>query len=209
MPVRTLKLESADFLMKYGVNLKTRTLHAGVNFITENPEHEVGFPMALNFQTALDVLATEYVPEKGKDSNEEPINIILSTYGGDAYYGLSIFDYIQQLGPPVHIRAFGPCMSAGSIILQAATHRMMSENATMMIHYGWISSGSNVWDPKRMEEEYLHSRRLAERMHKVYLRSFLTKRQLNSFLRIEKYLDAKECLRYGLIDEIIPGLDLG
>src|SRR5271166_4169287 len=66
----------------------------------------------------------------------EPIHLILSTYGGSIDEMFSLYDTIKFLPCPVHTVALGKVMSAGVLLLAAGVKgkRMIGASARVMIH---------------------------------------------------------------------------
>lgn len=75
---------------------------------------------------ALMVMATR--------SSKEPINIMLSSPGGDVYSGLALYDYIKACPCPVHIQGSGLIASMGFVIYLAGDVRTATPNTTFMMH---------------------------------------------------------------------------
>lgn len=158
-------------------------------------------------ETGIDALAFERVT-KGllllKD--EENIDIIMNTSGGDVYHGLGIYDMILNHKGHVTIKCFGRVMSMGSIILQAADLRQMSEHSTMLIHYGQDAFIGHSKDAERAARE---SQRVCKLMEDILLsrikekKKKFTRQKLQDMLKFDTYLTANEALELGLIDEII------
>ncbi len=207
------EFERATLLMERGIDLGRRKMIVGVPYISNNSESDVGFPLVANFFTGLHALEHFYEPKAGETPREH-IDIEFVSYGGDLHASFGIFDRITMVSVPVHIYVYGPCMSAGSLILQAATKRFMSPKSSLMLHYGFTAD-EGTSDPKRLEEVLRYHKKLMDTLVSIYLSScnknILTEEILrNKILPIETYLDAESCLKYGLTDEIIepviPGL---
>lgn len=66
--------------------------------------------------------------------SNEPIEIYLSSFGGDAYEGLAIFDAIRACPCDVHVIASGKIMSAAFLIFLGGDQRIASPNTTFMMH---------------------------------------------------------------------------
>ena len=124
--------------------------------------------------------------------------------GGDEYHGYAIFDAVKESKAPVHIKVYGYAMSMGSIILQAGDRRILSPNATLMLHCGsWEGNGDardfesyqkeNSRHIKLMEDIYLSRMRERNRHYSV--------NQLRELLKTDKFLNAKEAIDLGLADE--------
>ena len=131
------------------------------------------------------------------------IQMLLSTYGGCVYDGLSLYDAIKNSKTEVDITCFGKIMSMGIIILLSAKTRKAYHNTTFMIHEGSSGFIGKVAD---MEESVEESKRLREVLFDIIEReSKIPKAKLDEVRksRMDWYLTAEEALKYGLITEII------
>ena len=69
-----------------------------------------------------------------KDKNK-PIDIYINTFGGCAYSGLFLYDFIRcQRETEIRTYACGCVMSAGSLVFFAGDERYMYENSVIMLH---------------------------------------------------------------------------
>ncbi len=200
--------ERAVLLMERGIDLVNRRMIIGIPFMEHNVDNDVGFPLAANFQAGLHVLQHMYVPIKDTQPREH-IEIEFSSYGGDLYSSLGIYDMLRRVtvSVPVHMYVYGPCMSGGSLILQAATKRYMSPNSKLMIHYGFTwDEGTS--DPDRLRENLREHEETMDAIVGIYLsrciKAKLDEQKLRQHLRIETYISAQSCVEWGLADGIIP-----
>ena len=131
------------------------------------------------------------------------IQMLLSTYGGCVYDGLSLYDAVKNSNTEVDITCFGKIMSMGIIILLSAKTRKAYRNTTFMIHEG--SSGFIV-KVADMEESVEESKRLREVIFDITEKETkIPKAKLDEVRksRMDWFLTAEEALEYGLITEII------
>lgn len=68
------------------------------------------------------------------DDEEGPITVIINTCGGTVTDGFAIYDMIRNARNEVYVVGMGEIASMGSVIFQAADHRIMSPECTFMIH---------------------------------------------------------------------------
>ena len=195
-----------ELLLDQGIDLVQRKMIIGVSYMESNTNGCVEFPLAANFFTGLHALEHLYEPPDGEPEVED-IEIEFMNYGGDLMLSLAIYDRLMRSSVPINIYVYGPCESGGSLILQAATRRYISQNAAMMLHYGFTGD-EGTSDPKRVQELARHHTRLMERLIDIYYsrcnHKRLTKKQLrDTIMRIESYFDAETCAKLGLADEII------
>ena len=131
------------------------------------------------------------------------IQLLLSTYGGCVYDGLSLYDAVKNSNAEVDITCFGKIMSMGIIILLSAKTRKAYRNTTFMIHEGSSGFIGKVAD---MEESVEESKRLREVIFDIIEKETkIPKAKLDEVRksRMDWFLTAEEALEYGLITEII------
>jgi ATP-dependent Clp protease protease subunit len=131
------------------------------------------------------------------------IQVLLSTYGGDVYDGLSLYDAIKNSNTEVDITCFGKIMSMGIIILLASKNRKAYRNTTFMIHE--ISSGA-IGKLADLEESVDEAKRLNKVLFDIIEKETkITKKQLEEVYNKKQdwFLTAEEALKLGIITEII------
>lgn len=183
----TLRL--ADTFHEHGLSLPTRTIYLGA-------EDEVDTEMAERFIKNLHILEC---------LSDAPVNMILNTPGGDVYHGLAIYDAIEASPCPVTAFVRGYAMSMGSIILQAATTRLMSSHAVQMIHYGSMSMESHA---KTFQKWAREAERVDAWMELMYLarirerRPDYTLEDLRALLDHDTMLTVEASIDLGLCDDV-------
>ncbi|MCK9542127.1 MAG: ATP-dependent Clp protease proteolytic subunit [Novosphingobium sp.] len=135
-----------------------------------------------------------------------PISITLNTCGGSWDDGIAIYDIIRALKSEVTIIGVGKVYSMGSIIIQAADVRVLTENTTFMIHDG---TDGYIGDAKAFENWAEQSKKTRQKMYKIYYDNMYKKNKLITLKQVEKMcaqdniLNAKEAKDLGLVDKII------
>jgi ATP-dependent Clp endopeptidase proteolytic subunit ClpP len=128
------------------------------------------------------------------------INLYINSDGGDVHSALSVFDTIKR--NPTHIKTIisGNASSAATIISLAGHSRVISPNSYMLIHN--ISSG--FWGKMHeFEDEMKNMSKLTSNLKKIYKENTnITKTQLDTLLKKDLLLDAKTCVKYGLVETI-------
>lgn len=140
------------------------------------------------------------------DSVSGEITIKLISDGGSVSVARAIYDLIAGCKNRVRIMCYGEVSSAATLILQAGDYRAMSENCKLMIHVGEESYAMN--HPKNVERIYEQSRIDEKWMEDIYLKRIkekkkrFTRQNLKDELVWDKFLNPKQALDLGLIDEI-------
>lgn len=162
----------------------------------ESNESAVDAAMAKKFEKAMTVLEDF--------SDKLPIKVYLNTSGGNVYHCLAIYDRIMD--SPCHVTVIGTgyVMSAGAIILQAGDKRLLTRNASVLLHYGSPLSGDDHhMNAERTNEE---NRRLRAIEEDIFLAQMtkkdpaITRAQVRDLLQFDTYMDALKAIRLGLAD---------
>ena len=125
----------------------------------------------------------------------------INSGGGEVFGVLSIINLIINNKVNIVTVIEGQACSAATILAMIGSRRQITENSYMLIHN--LSSG--FWGKMHeMEDEMKNLTLLTKdikKMYKTYTK--ITTTQLETLLKKDLLLDAKTCLRYGLVDEIV------
>ena len=133
---------------------------------------------------------------------DDPITLHITSYGGDLYSALGLIDTIQSFPVKVNTHAVGACMSAASVLLACGTgKRTMTKHSTVMVHEGSAFEAGKTTDVMKGVD---HLKELQKEINKL-MGSVTNKDQRFWELtqRNDTYLNAEQCLEYGLIDKIV------
>jgi ATP-dependent Clp protease protease subunit len=186
-----LNISTYSYLAVEGVDIINRNIY--LNVIEEDAP--------LQLKNKIKVISTL------SNDNETPINLYISTFGGDAYGALGIIDIIKTASMPINTVGVGPVFSAGGLILITGTgERILSKNAILMVHQLQlqINETTNVGEMSRSAEHVRNIQAKAEQIlaeHSLKSKAFWTRRLRQG----DFYMRADEALSLGLIDKI--GLD--
>lgn len=72
------------------------------------------------------------------NSRTEPIELFISSYGGEVYDAIALYDIIGTIKCPIHTFAYGKCMSAAPLLLACGEpgHRWVAQHTFFMHHDG-------------------------------------------------------------------------
>ena len=192
-----MRRDDLDKFFEHSVHIPTRTIYMGSVASEEGYESGTDFAMAEKFIKGMHLLG----------SVEGDINVIMNNLGGDECHGMSIFDAITSCKNHVTVTATGHAMSMGSIILQAADERILTPNASLMIHYGTLGLDGHHHDVERQVEE---GKRFNKWMEELYLSKIRDKHpkykraQLQGIMKFDKFFTPQEAIDIGLADKISP-----
>jgi ATP-dependent Clp protease protease subunit len=139
------------------------------------------------------------------EETDRPIEIIMSSCGGSEYEMMAAYDMMRSLSD-VHIivKAIGKIMSATPLILAAGDERLAYPNTQFMVHESAYDFYERHNQARTLVEHYSDLTKLwAEKMAE---RTNLSAKQwfnLTEKTGRDKFFDATQALKYGLIDKII------
>jgi len=136
------------------------------------------------------------------DGAYEPvIHLHLNTFGGSIFAAFSTVDTIRRMKSKVYTYIDGSVASAGTLISAIGSKRYMGQHAHLLIHQ--LSSG--VYGKfSEMEDEIFNCANLMRLLKDFYKKNTkLPMKKLDELLKRDIWLNAEECLRYGIVDEIV------
>lgn len=139
-------------------------------------------------------------------NTKEPITIIISSFGGSIYDGLSSIARVEKMvedGYEIISIIDAYAMSMGSALSQVASKRYARRYSTILYHQ---PSSYQQGTYSELEIKLAETKRLWELMKDISKRhTFMTEEYLDSLYKGNKdvYLTPEQCLEMGIIDEII------
>ncbi len=184
-----------------------------------------------NRRAALDRLATYFVGEITSDeaekfsktmwiiaqsrvdivrSEDKAMTIFINSPGGDVPAGFAIMEMVYRLRRdyqiPVTMIVTGVAYSMAAVVLQSASHRVMGELSTLMLHSpSWVLAGKDsqiFQDYERLADGYkrfigkIFFQRTGYKTPEWWIKFIYSER--------DRFLTADECLKFGLVDEVTP-----
>jgi len=156
--------------------------------------------------------AIHYEPVDIEDEESEmkevimPIDMVISTPGGNADDMFAIYDTMRSIREevPIRTRGIGKVMSAGVVLLAAGTkgERSIGKNCRVMVH---SVIGGHVGPMHQLDNEMEEIRNIQDQYISVLSEETnMTKRYLRSLLKkkVNIYLSASEAIELGIADKI-------
>jgi ATP-dependent protease ClpP protease subunit len=129
------------------------------------------------------------------------LDLFINSEGGEIFSAFSAVDKI--LASPVNINTYveGIAASAATLLSVCGHRRYIRKNSFMLIHQ--VSSG--LWGSfAEFKEEVKNLEMIMKYIKSIYLKKTkFTDDELNDILKHDLYLNAEECLKFGLVDEIV------
>jgi ATP-dependent Clp protease, protease subunit len=130
-----------------------------------------------------------------------PIELHISSDGGEISPALSLVDKIKTNPVPIYTYCEGFVASAGTLISVVGKKRYITANSNVLLHQ--LSGG--MWGPyESINDEKANLDMFMNMIKKIYLKhtKFKTK-QLDELLKHDLCLPADQALAFGIVDEII------
>lgn len=138
--------------------------------------------------------------------NQKDITILINSSGGSVRRGMDIIDPIKECDSKVITHATGSCYSMAAIIFQAGDERLMSANASLMIHIGEEEYDSD--HPVNMDRWIKENRRLGKIADDILYEKIkavkprFKKEKFEELLVFDTIYTPEEAIRMGLANRI-------
>ena len=130
-----------------------------------------------------------------------PIKIFINSGGGTIVSGIASMDTMLRCKVPIETYVDGFSASAATFLTVVGEKRYMSRNSYMLVHQlssTFWGTYSNFEDEKKNLDLMMKS---IKDIYKKYTK--LPMKKLDEILKHDLMWDAKTCLEYGLVDEIV------
>ena len=162
----------------------------------------------INEEIGDNLLETATLPfiEMDNDGTGSPIEIIISTVGGEIYSGFNLVDQIENAKSPVTIHIMSMAASMGFLIAMAGKNNPNVKTVCHPFSVGLLHSGSQYMEGSAhaVKDTFDFSQHYEEKIKNYILTH--TKIDEDLYEKIERkeyWMDADEMKRLGIVDEII------
>jgi len=127
--------------------------------------------------------------------------IFINSGGGSITAGIAGLEHIKLSKIPIHTVVDGFCASAATFLSVMGDVRYTTENSFMLIH----QLSTQFWGKySEFEDEKQNLDLMMRTIKNIYKKyTKVPKKELNNILKKDILWDAKTCLKYGLVDEIL------
>jgi ATP-dependent Clp protease, protease subunit len=142
------------------------------------------------------------------ENPKKEIAMYINSPGGVLTAGLSVYDTMQYVRPPISTLCVGQAMSAGSLLLTAGSKgkRYALPNSRIMVH-----QPSGGFEGKATDIMIHAAETLAvkKRLNEIYVKhTGQSYEAVEAALERDRYMGPEEARDWGLIDEIVTQRDL-
>ena len=157
----------------------------------------------LQLNRTIRELSNKHLMESKQRGQEfvSPIYLNIYSYGGEIIAGLSCMDEILSCQVPLYTVVDGCCASAGTFLSVVGKKRYIKRNAFMLIH----QLSSAVWGKyNEVQDEMKNLDMMMDIIKDIYGKyTKVPMEKIDELLKHDIYWKAEECLKYGLVDEIL------
>jgi ATP-dependent Clp endopeptidase proteolytic subunit ClpP len=166
-------------------------------------DNKVYFYSEITRDNVLQLVKTIRKLNKPSNQNFSDIELYISSYGGSIFAGLSIVDEIINSKIPVVTIVDGCAASAATLFSVVGKKRLIKAHSYMLIHQ---LSSMFFGKYQEFEDEMSNLKKLMVQINGIYKKyTKIPENELGEILKHDLYFDAKQCIKYGLVDEIIQG----
>ena len=165
-------------------------------------EEDVGFPIMEMIKLIM------RWNQEDKDvpvESRKPITIYIMSDGGYLSYMWAMLDAMLTSKTPIVTVNLGTAASAAALIYLAGSRRYMMPTATVIIHEGHTEMSGDA--NKVMDATRNYNKELAKMKAFILSRTHIPPRVLNKKAKDDWYIDATECLEYGVCHKVVESLD--
>lgn len=164
----------------------------------------VDFETALNLNKTMQDTAIKLIILARTNGFDKPVmHLHINSGGGYIVAGTAIMDTILRLKKDIDIHTYveGRAASAATFISLVGTKRLITPNSLMLIHQ--LSGGS--WGKyNEMLDDHQNNELMMDMIKNFYAEyTKVSMDKIDEILSHDLYWDAKKCLEFGLVDEII------
>jgi len=147
----------------------------------------------------IQLLTYELELQSSKYGFEPHIELHIYSPGGDAFMGLSIYDFIKKNTVPIYTYIDGNIASAATFMFLAGARRFMSPNSTVLIHQVSTSFWGKFED---LKDEVKNTTEIMKIVRNLYSETTtMKKKDIDAILKRELFLNYAECEKIGFITD--------
>jgi ATP-dependent Clp protease protease subunit len=162
---------------------------------------------ALALNRALHELSMKLAPTAFSSMQEvgspAPIFLHINSMGGEVFSSFAVADTIERISSltPVITVIEGAAASGATFISTAGAKRLMRKNAFMLVH----ELSNATWGKyTALKDDMISNDTMMKSIKEWYTsKTKLPAKELDKILSHDIWWNAKQCLKYGLIDQII------
>lgn len=138
------------------------------------------------------------------EDKEKPIDVFISSFGGEINSGLLMYDVIQGSRTPIRMYCMGRAYSMGAVLFACGRHgRYILPHSEVMLHEPLLGGkvGGNASSIRSISESLLDTK---TKMNEILAKhTGKTEEEIEEATKFDHYFSAEESIDFGLADKII------
>ncbi len=192
------KSDAIDNILDNGIDLKNRRIYFGaLSASADEDGSDFTWRSCERAIRAIHIMETE-APAK-------PIELHMSSPGGDPYEMLRLIDVIEACSCQIKFFGSGKIMSAATWVMASCDERYLYKHARVLIHDSPAGGSQEV--PSKLSDRYIDTdeeRRLQNELDEMYADNSRMPREFwSELVKRDTYLSAEEAVLLGLADKVI------
>ena len=139
-----------------------------------------------------------------KDDRSKPIDVLISTPGGEISSGLLMYDCIQSCKAPIRMYCMGTTYSMGALLFASGNHgRYMFPHGELMLHEPLLGNrvGGNASSIRSISDSLMETR---NKMNQILAKhTGKTVKEIEEATSFDHYFSPEESVSFGLADEVV------
>lgn len=144
--------------------------------------------------------AKHFRDELAKYPNVQQIDLYINSYGGSVFEGTAIYNQLKRHSAHKTVYIDGFACSIASVIAMAGDEIVMPRNALMMIHNAWMCVCGNAAELRKAADDLDTINTAGRGAYLEKAGDKLDEATLVSMMDGETWLNADQCIQYGLAD---------
>lgn len=161
---------------------------------------EIDDEMACSFEQQIQYLLSE--------DSEKPIDIYISTPGGNVAAGLHMYDVLKSIRVNTTMWCRGTTASMGAIILAGGQkgRRLILPHAKVMVHEPLIAGGvgGSASSIQRTAESIMETKKITVEL--LAADTGKSKAAIEQAIAFDNYMNAQEAVNFGIADKVVSSL---
>lgn len=161
---------------------------------------EIDDEMACGFEQQIQYLLSE--------DSEKPIDIYISTPGGNVAAGLHMYDVLKSIRVDTTLWCRGITASMGAIILAGGQkgRRLVLRHAKIMIHEPLIAGGvgGSATSIQRTAESIMETKKITVEL--LAADTGKSKAAIEQAIAFDNYMNAQQAVDFGIADRVVSSL---
>ena len=149
----------------------------------------------------MDATSPKDVFESIEKANGEDLEVEINSGGGDVYAGSEIYTLLKEYNGNVTTKILGVAASAASVIAMAGDKVLISPTAQIMIHNVWSTASGDYRDLQHESDVLKNYNKTIANAYRI--KSGLEESKLLEMMDKETWLNSKQALEYGFVDEVM------